>query len=153
MFSGPSEYPMYGIDNSLSTKYLNFGVNVGGATATQPGLNSGFYVTPAISSATIALRIQFGTANDVADRDPLTMTLEGTNVTTAAALDQGSSWTLIYSGPTGIDSSSDPGRSVFVPQQSFTNTKAFRSYRILVTSQRGNVNCVQYSEAQILGYV
>ncbi|CAF3801190.1 unnamed protein product, partial [Rotaria sordida] len=35
-YSGPSEYPPYAIDNSTSTKYLNFGVNTGGITVYQP---------------------------------------------------------------------------------------------------------------------
>ncbi|CAF1370338.1 unnamed protein product, partial [Rotaria sordida] len=150
-YAGPSEYPTYAIDNSTSTKYLNFGVNTGGITAYQPGINTGFYVSPVSSTASIAIGLLFGTANDVPDRDPITVTLEGTNVTSLAALYLGSSWTLIYSGPTGISAITDPGRQVYVSQQNFSNTLVFRSYRLLVTSQRGNTNCVQYSEAQIIG--
>ncbi|CAF4240634.1 unnamed protein product, partial [Rotaria sordida] len=143
----------YAIDNSTSTKYLNFGVNTGGITVYQPGINTGFYVSPVSSTASIAIGLLFGTANDVPDRDPITVTLEGTNVTSLAALYLGSSWTLIYSGPTGISAITDPGRQVYVSQQNFSNTLVFRSYRLLVTSQRGNTNCVQYSEAQIIGYL
>ncbi|CAF3801206.1 unnamed protein product [Rotaria sordida] len=152
-YAGPSEYPTYAIDNSTSTKYLNFGVNTGGITVYQPGINTGFYVSPVSSTASIAIGLLFGTANDVPDRDPITVTLEGTNVTSLAALYLGSSWTLIYSGPTGISATTDPGRQVYVSQQNFSNTLVFRSYRLLVTSQRGNTNCVQYSEAQIIGYL
>jgi hypothetical protein len=152
-YSTPSEYPPFAIDNSSSTKYLNYGINVGGLTAYQPGLNTGFYVSPVSSSASIAIVLLFATANDVPDRDPITVTLEGTNVTSSTALNLGSSWTLIYSGPTGINSTTDPGRLTYVPQQNFSNTLAFRSYRLLVTSQHGNTSCVQYAVAQILGYV
>jgi hypothetical protein len=152
-FSVPAEYPLYAIDNSTSTKYLNNGVNAGGLTAYQPGLNTGFYVSPVFSTASIALALLFATANDVPDRDPITVTLEGTNVTNAVSFNLGSSWTLLYSGPTGINATVDPGRLTFVAQQNFANTLAFRSYRLLVTSQRGNTSCVQYSEAQILGYL
>ncbi|CAF1467043.1 unnamed protein product [Rotaria sordida] len=152
-YSGPSEYPPYAIDNSTSTKYLNFGVNTGGITVYQPGINTGFYVSPVSSTASIAFGLLFATANDVPDRDPITVTLEGTNTTSLAALYLGSSWTLIYSGPTGISGTTDPGRQVYVSQQNFSNTLAFRSYRLLVTSQRGNVSSVQYSEAQIIGYL
>ncbi|CAF1371552.1 unnamed protein product, partial [Rotaria sordida] len=150
-YSNPSEYPPYAIDNSTSTKYLNYGVNTGGITVYQPGINTGFYVSPVSSTASIAFGLLFATANDVPDRDPITVTLEGTNATSLAALYLGSSWTLIYSGPTGISATTDPGRQVYVSQQNFSNTLVFRSYRLLVTSQRGNTNCVQYSEAQIIG--
>ena len=63
--------------------------------------------------------LSFETANDFADCDPLTVTLEG------------SSWTLIYNRSMGIDCSKDPGRSRYVPQQKFPNTKIFASYRLL----------------------
>lgn len=148
----PSEYPLYAIDNSTSTKYLNFGVNSGGITATQPGLNTGFYVSPVSSNASVAIGLLFATAFDAPDRDPITVTLEGTNATGTAALNLGSSWTLLYSGPTGINATSVANRSMYVTPQIFSNTRAFRSYRLLVTSQRANDNSVQYAEAQTLAY-
>ncbi|CAF2695067.1 unnamed protein product [Rotaria sp. Silwood2] len=154
VYSTVSEQPPKAIDGFLSTKYLNFGNN--GAPENirnNSGANTGFFVVPSISNASVAVAIRFATANDFPNRDPITVTLEGTNVTTIEALHLGSSWTLIYSGPTGINSTTAPARSRYVPQQNFSNTIAFRSYRLLITSQRGLADCVQYAEAQILGYV
>jgi len=151
MFSTSSEMPPEGIDNDTSTKYLNFGVTGGfGIEAPAPGVGTGFYVTPAISNASVAIGILFATANDSPTRDPITITLEGCNVD---ALDIGSSWTLIYNGSTGISPTVDPGRMQYVAQQNFSNTIAYRSYRLLVTSQRGPDWAVQYAEAQIIGYI
>lgn len=153
MYSGVSETPEMAIDGDVNTKYLNFGFQgIMGAVLNEPGVNTGFYVTPTISSATIASALRFATANDFPTRDPITVTLEGTNVTTVAALNLGSSWTLIYSGPTGIHPTIVPSRSTYVAQQNFSNTIAYRSYRLLVTSQRNLSDCVQYSESLILGY-
>ncbi len=42
--------------------------------------------------------------------------------------------------------------STSVIQQNFSNTIAYRSYRLLVTSQRSLTDVVQYCESQILGY-
>ncbi|CAF2972703.1 unnamed protein product [Rotaria sp. Silwood2] len=142
------------IDGSLSTKYLNFGSSSAGCSGSSPaGINTGFYVTPTRSNASIAFGLLFATANDSPNRDPITVTLEGTNATTTAAFNSGTSWTLIYNGSTGISSSTDPGRQIYVSQQIFSNTIAFRSYRLLVTSKRGTDNSVQYAEAHIVGYI
>ncbi|CAF3125129.1 unnamed protein product [Rotaria sp. Silwood2] len=142
------------IDGSLSTKYLNFGSSSSGCSGSSPaGINTGFYVTPTRSNASIAVGLLFATANDSPNRDPITVTLEGTNATTTAAFNSGTSWTLIYNGSTGISSSTDPGRQIYVSQQIFSNTIAFRSYRLLVTSKRGTDNSVQYAEAHIVGYI
>jgi hypothetical protein len=154
MYSGPAETPDKAIDGTVTTKYLNFGFqSSAGASFYQPGVGTGFYITPAISNVSVATALLFATANDTPDRDPFTVTLEGTNATTIAALNLGSSWTLIYSGPTGIDPVTAPPRMTYVPQQNFSNTMAFSSYRLLITSQRtALVDAVQYSESQILGY-
>ena len=150
------ESPAQAIDNDMSTKYLNFGYRGTGASASatydQPGATTGFYVTPRISNASMAIGVLFATANDYSNRDPTLITLEGTNVT-GSALDIGSSWRLIYNGSTGINANVDPGRNTFGVQQIFLNTITYSSYRILVTAQRGNGSGVQYSEAHILGYV
>ncbi|CAF3940360.1 unnamed protein product [Rotaria sordida] len=152
-YSSSAENPPKAIDGLLSTKYLNFGVRgSAGAILNGPGVNTGFFVTPTISTASVAVALLFATANDFPNRDPLTVTLEGTNATDVEALHLGSSWTLIYSGPTGIDPATDPGRNTYMQQQDFSNAIAFRSYRLLVTSQRGDDSSVQYAEAQILGY-
>ena len=38
-----------------------------------------------------------------------------------------------------------------MPQQNFANTIPFRSYRLLITSQRADAWAVQYAEAEIIG--
>ena len=152
-YSSVSEFPSSAMDNSTTTKYLNFGLTGGpGAVVYGPGIGTGFIVTPSISSSTLARGLLFATANDVPNRDPLTVTLEGSNMVTIAALNLGSSWTLIYSGATGINPTTDPGRSAYGTRQNFPNTIYYSSYRLLITSQRGNDSSVQYSEARILGY-
>ncbi len=45
----------------------------------QPGLNTGFYITPNISNHSIICALLFATGNDYPERDPLEVTLEGTN--------------------------------------------------------------------------
>ena len=150
-FAKSNELPAQAIDDSVGTKYLNYG-GIGGHSIINnaPGVDTGYYVTPAISNASVAVGVCFATANDAPNRDPITITLEGTN---SDALDDGSSWSFIYNGSTGISPTDDPGRMTFVAQQNFSNSIAYKSYRLLVTSQRGPDSCVQYSEAQIIGYV
>ena len=144
-YSALDEYPARAIDNSTETKYLNFGAKLLTLTS---GTDTGFYVTPSISNASRVVTLRFATGNDLEQRDPLAVTLEGTNST---SLDIGSSWTLIYNGSTGLES--NPGRKRYGVQQNFTNTIRYASYRLLVTSKRGIASAVQYSEVQIIGFV
>lgn len=104
-----------------------------------------FLIIPAIGSPTIACGIRFATANDIEERDPMTVTLEGTNST---ALNS-TVWTLLYRGPSGLNATT--ARTTYGATQIFGNTLAFRSYRLLVTSQRDFEDSTQYSEFQILG--
>ncbi len=135
------------IDGLASTKYLNFGGGGGaGVQTTSKGLGTGFYITPSVTDS-IVQSFQFTAANDAPERDPLTITIEGSN---AGALDQGASWTLIYSGTTGLDT--DPGRNTpgaLVPVPG--NVTTYDSYRVLVTTQRALANSVQYAEVQFYG--
>ncbi|CAF5180628.1 unnamed protein product, partial [Rotaria sp. Silwood1] len=92
-----NENPPNAIDNDINTKYLNFGDSFTGCSGSSPGgINTGFYVTPAISNTSVVAGLLFATANDFSSRDPITVTLEGTNETSTAALDSGASWILIY---------------------------------------------------------
>lgn len=118
-----------------------------------PGIGTGFLVIPSISSSTLACGLLFATAKDNPHRDPITVTLEGSNATNVTTLDHGSSWTLIYNGSTGINETSHPGFETNGTVQIFENTKRFSSYRLLITSQRGIADAVQYSEARIMGYI
>jgi hypothetical protein len=153
-YSVPSEYPQFALDHNLSTKYFNFG-NDGnyGVVVEQAGQNTGFIVVAANGMATVANGLRFATANDNPNRDPIGVTLEGSNKTDNVSLAMGSSWTLLYNGSTGISAFVDSGRETYVSPQWFNNAVAFISYRLLITSQRGADNGVQYSEAQILGKI
>jgi hypothetical protein len=152
-YSVLAEQPPSAIDDNVTTKYFNFGTS-GCYTCEdteQAGINSGFFVISSIGFPTVAFGLLFATGNDAPTRDPITVTLEGSNETSIDMLQMASSWTLIYSGSTGISATVDPGRNTYVTPQNFTNTRAFVSYRLLVTSQRGADIGTQYSEAQILG--
>jgi len=144
----PSEGAKWAIDGSVGTKYLNFG-NGGGEPffSTIKGVGTGFYVTPVFGNS-VATGFRFMTGNDVPERDPTNITIEGSHAG-GDDLKLGSSWSPIYTGTSGLGP--DPGRHGTGQQVSFTNKAAFTSYRVLVTSQRGLANSVQYSEFQMYG--
>lgn len=138
------ESPDQAFDQNCSTKYLNYGHCPSSFSSLTCGINTGFHVT--LSGPTIIRSLQFCTANDHVPRDPLTMTLEGSNQT-GSALFLGSSWTLIYNGSTGL--TVNPGRNAIGVMQTFSNSIAFLSYRVLMTSKRGSANSIQYSEVYL----
>ncbi len=121
------------IDGDLYTKHFNSASPVG----------AGFVVTPRSGRAVIrAFRI--ATANDLESRDPLALTIEGSNAPDAAAAGA-SGFHLLYEGPCGLER--DPGRNAWGEQVSFPNGTAYKSYRILVTKTRGeHPDAVQFSE-------
>ena len=90
---------------------------------------------------------RFCTANDAAARDPMSITLEGSNQT-GTDLNLGSSWTLLYSGVSGLQV--DPGRSQYGSRVYFNNTMVFQSYRLLITSKRDLENSMQFSEFRLI---
>ena len=141
-----TESPPLCIDGNPSTKYLSFGDCPGSSSPLTCASNTGFHLTPLIGP-TIVRAVQIQTPFDSPDRDPLTMTLEGSNQT-GSALFSGSSWISIYSGLTGL--AMDPGRSTFGVKQVFSNSIAYTSYRVLMTSKRGSSNSIQYAEIQLL---
>jgi hypothetical protein len=150
-YSGSHENPPKAIDRNITTKYFNHGGRGGyGTPVVAPGVGTGFYVTPRASNASVAVALRFATANDRVARDPLGVTLEGTNATN---LDLGSSWRLIYNGSTGISVTPILSRLTYGIQQNFSNTVAYRSYRLLITAQRGTDDAVQYSEVEIIGFI
>src|SRR5262249_57515534 len=61
-----AESPPNAIDNNTATKYLNFAKT-----------NTGFIVTP--SAMSVLTSFQLFTANDSPERDPTTVSIEGTN--------------------------------------------------------------------------
>ncbi len=130
------------IDGNLASKYLNFGIN-----DFTRGIDTGFYITPVYGASMIG-GVAFATANDNPGRDPLTITIEGSNATTDLTLR--ANWTMIYSGPSGL--LTDPNRQTWGPMQTFANSASYTSYRVLVTERRAllaDENSVQYSEAQV----
>ena len=149
-FQYPStEQPYNGCDNDVTTKSLNFGPcsNAMSSGAASCGLKTGFYVTPN-QNASLAVGLQFCAGNDSPERDPTMITLEGSNAN-GTKLTQGSSWTLIYQGTSGLDN--DPGRFGCGPIVLFSNVMTFKSYRMLITAKRNDANCAQYLEFKLLG--
>ncbi|CAF0757595.1 unnamed protein product [Didymodactylos carnosus] len=144
----PGEIPSYAIDNINTTKYTNFGSGTLSSSSPTQGYNTGFYVTPSMGPSVLKAFV-FVTGNDIPNRDPTAITIEGSNLT--SSLTVGTSWTSIYSGPSGL--STDPGRRTLGVQQTCSsNTIYYLNYRLLTTTQRGTESAVQYSEAILLGY-
>jgi hypothetical protein len=82
----------------------------------------------------------------IPERDPLTITIEGSNQSISALM-LGSSWTLIYNTSTGLNP--DPGRNNSGIIQNMTNNT---SYRILVISKRNISDAVHFGEIELLEY-
>ena len=137
-------------DNSLNSKYTSFGVcnSSAGAIAAYCGVNTGFYFT-VDSSAILLAGMRFGTPAALPSRDPITLTVEGSNQT-PSVLSLGTSWTLFYNGSTGLNA--NPGRRAYGLRVNFTNSISYSSYRFLITSIRGVDTATQYAEVQLFGY-
>jgi len=143
--SSNDEQAANAIDGNLGTKYFNKAQNDDGSA----GVDTGLVVTPHLG-ATVVTGIQFATANDMPDRDPLTITLEGSNATDADKA-KGKGFTLIYKGPSGL--TKDPGRSNWGQVIAFANTGSYKTYRVLITQVRGgdNADATQFSEVKLVG--
>src|SRR5262249_17154725 len=89
--------------------------------------------------------IQFATANDSEERDPISITLEGLDSDATKA--QGSDFTLIYSGPVGLSGVFE--RNHWGQVVTFTNAHAYKNYRVLITAVRGEATGTQYSEVKL----
>lgn len=140
----------YAFDNTTSTKHLNFGHCYANAPISSVcGVKTGLYVTPRGGPSSL-LTIQFCTANDVPDRDPLTIAIEGSNHP-SSSLTLGSSWTLIYNGSSGLETFLTRCQCGSVVSVS-NNTNWYSSYRVLVASIRGKETSTQYSELRLIGY-
>lgn len=142
-----AEAPYYGCDGNTATKSLNFGDCGQGDTTYSCGLNTGLYVTHT-GNLSLVIGLRFCTGNDAPTRDPMNVTLEGSDAS-GSNLELGSSWTLLYQGSGGLEV--DPGRASCGGIISFSNTLRFNSYRFLVTSKRGQDNSMQFSELKLLG--
>lgn len=138
-----AEDPTKLIDGLASSKYLNFGKT-----------NTGFIVTPTQTDKTVVTGVQFTSANDAPERDPMTWALFGTDDTVTSAANSwgdAENWTLIATGDTGLTTN----RSELAPLAAFANTDAYSSYRVVFTSLRdaGGANSMQVAEVQLFGSV
>ncbi|CAF1549865.1 unnamed protein product, partial [Adineta ricciae] len=143
-----SEIPGNACDGDTSTKYLSFGPCASTDDSDQCGLNTGFYLELQLGSAVVRA-LQMYTGGDDSERDPLIVSLEGSNQS-GSNLALGSSWTLIYNGNSGLQN--DPGRMSSGSIQPISNTISYKSYRFLVSGKRATSNSVQYSELRLYGY-
>jgi hypothetical protein len=145
----PSEIPLYACDNNINNQYTSFGSCTSSGSSTTCGLNTGFYRTP-LRGPSLIIGLQICTSGSATTRDPITITFEGSNQP-AAALNSGSSWTLIYNGSSGL--ATDPGRRACGSPLLFpSNSVWYTSYRFLVASKRGVDSSTWYSEVQFFGY-
>src|SRR5437773_1951855 len=110
-----SEAVANAIDNQ-PTKYLNF-----------DKVNTGFTVTPNVGD-TIVSGLTLTSANDAPDRDPSSYTLSGAN--------DGSNYVAISSGTVPLFPTRFFKNYIF-----FTNTKSFKSYRLIFPTTAGNSTC------------
>lgn len=143
--SGNDEQVANAIDGEPGSKYFNKAQNNGGSG----GVDTGFVVTPHLG-ATVVTGVQFATANDVPDRDPLVITIEGSNAPDAVKA-KGNGFSLIYKGPSGL--SKDPGRNNWGQIIAFANTQSYKTYRVLITQVRGgeSADATQYGEVKLIG--
>ncbi len=145
----PNEIPANAIDRKFTnpatggdhTKYLNFGRE-----------NSGLIVTPA-SGSSIIDGIQFTTANDAIERDPVLIDIFGTNDPITSpdnGFGNNENWTLIADN---LAYASPLERFTPGPIAIFENLASFASYKIVVVDNRGpdtgNGNSIQFAEVQL----
>ena len=145
----PGEIPSNLFDNDLGTVYTSYGPCSYSLYNLTRGEKTGFYLTLKNGSITM-VAFYMGTNSLHWERDPLTITIEGSNLQ-GSALVRGSSWTLIYNDSSGLNynkTTSTLGAIQIVP--SFP--MAFASYRLLVTAKKGIEPCASYSEFGLLGY-
>ena len=120
------------IDNA-PTKYLNF-----------DKVNTGFTVTPSVGG-TIVSGITLTSANDAPDRDPSSYRLEGS--LDGTSFFEISSNSVPSFGPTGTN-------RFYKNYVFFSNSRAFRAYRLIFPTTAGNSSCcMQVSEVELLGVV
>jgi len=140
------------LDGELGSTHLNFGSYDVTVDLPTKGVGTGFMVVPQSGGFSVLQAFQFGTGGDRYKRDPITITIEGSQFNNSAYLQMGSSWNLIYDGWTGINMTDDPGRSVYGNLQTINQSCPYKAYRVLITSQRGEDDSVQYSEVKFFGY-
>ncbi|MBI2481729.1 MAG: hypothetical protein HYV60_24710, partial [Planctomycetia bacterium] len=132
-FSGsftPEEGPRNAIDNLLNSKYFN-----------KYRVDSDIIVTP-VQGSTIVAGLRFATANDAVERDPASYKLEG-------AASPAGPFTVISQGILALPDT----RNTLGAIVSFTNTTAYKSYRLTFPTLK-NVSAadgMQIGEIELLG--
>jgi hypothetical protein len=96
----PGQMPLCACNGYVYDTYTNFGSCTSSSNAVTCGSNTGFYWTPN-RGASLIIGLQICTGGSLPTRDPIIITFEGSNHPTSA-LHLGSSWTLIYRGPSGL---------------------------------------------------
>ena len=147
----PEKTPQGIFDSDSTTVYTSYGscARDNSTASATCGINTGFYVTLQ-SCPSLLIAFRFRTAYNFAECDPLVLTIEGSN-RNSSELRSGTSWTLIYTGSTGLDV--DPGRLELGDIQSLSNNALwFKNYRILVTQKRNISHAVQYADIELFGY-
>ena len=134
-----AETPELAIDDDTSTKFLHFKGNV------EP---TGLQITPLVG-ATVVTGIAFTTANDAAERDPVSFELYGSNGTIDGP------YTLIASGEIVDFAQADPWPR-FTKNETeiaFDNDVAYAHYQVLFPTVRnpGSANSMQIAEIELLG--
>lgn len=139
-----------GVTNAIgntTSKYLNFGLNGGSGNFSGP---VGFVATPA-AGPSVARALRFYTANDVPGRDPGSYAVYGSS-------DGGASYALIAAGALSLpDGRNAPGFALdpisqFVQQVTFSNSRAFTSYKVSFSTIKTNsAAMMQIGEVEILG--
>ena len=134
-----------GVANAIDgkpTKYLNFD-----SRNPEPIKPSGFVVSPKVG-ATRVTGMTIQSANDAPERDPKTITLEGSNDDKITAFNTGN-WQAI----TTVNA---PAFTARFQTQTFTfeNNRPYKHYRWVVTqTATSNGCCMQVAEVELLGTV
>ncbi|CAF1361779.1 unnamed protein product, partial [Didymodactylos carnosus] len=135
------EAPEFCLNKDLKKKFLTSNCET-----------AGVYVTPR-KGRSILVGVQFVTADDAPERDPLTCTIEGSECSTGNQLTRGQSWVPIYRGPTGINARETPARSSYCAIQRINNNEhVYRSYRVILETKRVSAaSCWQFSSVLLFG--
>lgn len=140
--SPPTEAVSNAIDNA-DTKYLNF--DLATDTVPVPLKPVGFIVSPQVGR-TVVSGMTIRSANDGPERDPKTVTLEGSNDATISGFNSGA-WEAIQTFDVPIFATRFQTQTFL-----FDNVKPYRHYRWTVTETATPNNCcMQVAEVELLG--
>jgi len=136
-----NEHPALAIDDNVNTKFLHF---KGEVEAT------GIKVTP-LDGMTIVTGLTLTTANDAAERDPISFELSGSN----AGID--GPYELIASGDI-VDFAQEAAWPRFTKNETpitFANTTAYANYQVMFPTVRdaGSANSMQIAEIELIGSI